>query len=648
VTLESVIATHNDAALEALASRGLVRRAHRDVAAGRAELGEVGDSTARIIAGGHDVDIDERGPAHARCSCPAEGVCRHILIAVLALREHLDADETPDDVPSAKEELCALSQAALKKFAGADWDKALTIMADGEAVEIGEEGRNLSLHFSELDVSVTFIAGQGVREAVFKGPKTRRRLFTAVAILLVRQGEGLTVSEDLADTPKKVATIPATFIDDAQKTIERAVAATLPGRSAIAQDLFLDLAISTRAEALPRLSAELRGLARQVEQAGERHVGFEADVFLRRAGRAYALLEGLRTHPGDTALTGTSRRDYRARESLDVWVLGSARWRSLAGARGVTTYAFSPADNRWYTVSDGRSAGIDPSFRPSSVYYGSLWGAGMPQELMGKSVRLDSPQVAEDHSVSGKAPKAASPSKSHLPIGMLLDAEVACRDWSQLRTLLAETAGSGLRRRAAPVPALLVPTGFRGFGFNDLEQVYELEVTDELGDVISLSIPGDEHRTAERLRQLGRRIEAILVEVTIGMHRLSYRPVSVVTAFRKTVNVHNVDFDNWPSRWRLGKTLGKLGEVLSLGKHAVATDFDPLRSLLADAVDGLVAHLAQSSTSDLDRLARRCEEGGLLSLANAIRAADNSASAGDALKAAYVAAECNTSLMFLR
>jgi hypothetical protein len=181
VTLESVIATHNDAALEALASRGLVRRAHRDVAAGRAELGEVGDSTARIIAGGHDVDIDERGPAHARCSCPAEGVCRHILIAVLALREHLDADETPDDVPSAKEELCALSQAALKKFAGADWDKALTIMADGEAVEIGEEGRNLSLHFSELDVSVTFIAGQGVREAVFKGPKTRRRLFTAVA-----------------------------------------------------------------------------------------------------------------------------------------------------------------------------------------------------------------------------------------------------------------------------------------------------------------------------------------------------------------------------------------------------------------------------------------------------------------------------------
>ena len=52
----------------------------------------------------------------------------------------------------------------------------------------------------------------------------------------------------------------AEFIDDAQRAIERAVAATLPGRSATAQDTFLDLAVSSRCETLPRLAAELRAV----------------------------------------------------------------------------------------------------------------------------------------------------------------------------------------------------------------------------------------------------------------------------------------------------------------------------------------------------------------------------------------------------
>lgn len=81
------LATSLDAtALEALASKGLLRRAQKDRERGieTSITGETG-ALLKLRVGEFEVTLPESGPATANCSCPAAGVCQHILTSVLFL-----------------------------------------------------------------------------------------------------------------------------------------------------------------------------------------------------------------------------------------------------------------------------------------------------------------------------------------------------------------------------------------------------------------------------------------------------------------------------------------------------------------------------------------------------------------------------------
>src|SRR5436309_4371946 len=80
--------------LEALASRGLLRRAQKDLDRGiEIHIAAGAESTLRLRVGEFAVTLQDSGPATATCSCPSTGVCQHILTAVLFLQQ-----ETPGGV----------------------------------------------------------------------------------------------------------------------------------------------------------------------------------------------------------------------------------------------------------------------------------------------------------------------------------------------------------------------------------------------------------------------------------------------------------------------------------------------------------------------------------------------------------------------
>ena len=219
------------------------------------------------------------------------------------------------------------------------------------------------------------------------------------------------------------------------------------------------------------------------------------------------------------------------------------------------------------------------------------------------------------------------------------------QQWSALRHDLARRFGSGLGRSAMPLPALIAPSGFRGFDFNDLEQVYEWEAIDESGDALILSIRGSEHETARRLRQMGRKIRAMVVEVSFGVHGMMYRPIALVSKAKSGVQLHNIDFDPWPVQRGIGKTLGKLEDVLAASTKPPMRTVDPLRLLISDALDAIVGVLGGSKTEELGKVRSRCEASGLVSLAKAIEATQETPTVKSALKAGYIAAELDTALL---
>src|SRR5947209_4532970 len=85
--LHHALAAFDDDALAALANKGLVRRARKDLETSQPEIVESADEDRlRLEVGDALVEI-AMPVAQSRCGCPAGGICRHILAAVIFLKE---------------------------------------------------------------------------------------------------------------------------------------------------------------------------------------------------------------------------------------------------------------------------------------------------------------------------------------------------------------------------------------------------------------------------------------------------------------------------------------------------------------------------------------------------------------------------------
>ena len=473
------LSAYDDAALEALAPKGVVRRARRDFEAGLASVRERSGNAAVVEADGQTVNIDARGPKGARCTCPAGDVCRHILVAVMAVNAGSataapraeDASASPG--ASAADEICALSHADLTAFAGADWNAAVTLAAASADSPVVETGRNCTVELSGAPTGVTFIAGLGLKGAAFKGAKTRRRVVVAAAAILLRQRRGVALDQADAEPAAPKAGVAKDYLDDAAQKLARSVRIVLKAASPVAADILFDLAISARAETAPRLTAKLRSLAKQAGRAATRDIAFEPDAFLSEAASTFALIEGLKRQPDDVALTGGVRRDYEAAPAFDLWMLGATTWRTDAGARGLTLHGFAPDDKRWRSVSIARGAGMDPTFDPRAAYQMPLWGAGIASAIMGKVLRLAEPLVAGDGAIALTLARPAAIASGISNLNALIDAGAAAVHWNAIRQDLSQRLGVGLRRRAAPAPVLLAPASHGALAFNEVSLLRE-------------------------------------------------------------------------------------------------------------------------------------------------------------------------------
>jgi len=658
--LVAMIRTHDDLALESLSSKGLLRRAHRDLDAGKGTVNSVSEEDAVITIGDETVNILAKGPQESSCTCKASGVCRHIILSILMLRDHAidstikykpsnlisdKAGNTPgNDAPitTASEDICAITEARLEKLAGADWDKALSLFYSAPAVSIKSEGVNASISFDELNATVTLIAGNELKDAAYKGPKARKRQLTIVAALLIRKKRGI----EFVSPENNVAAqgVSKEFIQQAQKTIEQAVAATLPGRSALGPDLFLDLAISTRCEALPRLSAELRGLSKLSQMACDHHAEFEPSVFLQLASRSYALLEALRAAPSDISLSGSVRREYVKNESMDLWPLGVGRWRSKTGAIGLSAYMLEPASGRWLILNEGRAADTDPTFEVHSAYQMSLWGAGTLVGTQGHALRVAEPYIASDDSLSAKGHGAVRFAET-ISLESLTACDAAHKDWLSLKKAVANRMQTGIRRRQTPVPALIVPKKYGQLGFDELNQIYKWEVTDEFGQVLVLYFPAADEESAIRLWRLGREIKAMVVECKLQNNSLNIRPVAVITQQKKMTSLHNIDFDYWPRESGFKKMISSYREKLAKPLKLSYTELDPVKRVLADTADELVTLIDTGESVKMSLIVDNLLSCGLVTLADQLKQlvamgpTTNSDNVRSLLGASYVVSE---------
>ena len=669
--LRQALAAFDDAALTTLASKGLLRRAQRDLEAGKVALLEALDAGARVRADGEEVRIGPEGPAAATCSCRAAGVCRHRLAAVLVLRrskagtdaEGVEAPPGRDDGeedPRAAEpvaeagdplaEILALSPETIAKWAGkATLRAAMETLEAGATPAIRVEGASLAVRLRPEDPEVRFLAGQGLDGMLSKAPRSRRKALHAAAVLAVRrvhapEGAAPEPFDGEAVEPADTATPDPGFLAEVLRCLAECVQSGFNQAPLVLEERLFTLSVSSRADSLPRLSALLRTIAARVRAKREHDFSLDLEAYLALVAEAYALARALRAGPEEppdpgrlAALKGQVRQDYQPVGRLTLYGMGARRWRTAAGARGVTGYFYAPEQGRWYSAGLARAHGHDAGFSPRRAYeQESLWGAGGLSKLCRSKLVLQRAAASADGRLSLSKEVSASTSPWPFRKQEVEGWPLAFQDWGRLEAELRERFAPGLSRpRRGPQPFVLLPAAAGSASFDDKAQEVIWPLRDAQGRWLGLTLGHSEEDAAvvtnfEAALRAGRPW-AVAALATAGRGRFVLEPFSLFLHGAEG-GCHNVGLDR--TRGGGGRAGGgllrRLGQSASslLGRGAAAPAWaapnEAAGRSLTEAADALLGFAELGGMLDgggLDRIAalgRGFEACGLPPLAEAL------------------------------
>lgn len=416
---------YDDDTLAALANAGLLRRAAKDVEAGKVQWAEQGADGGVVEADGQRVQLDARGPQKAQCECPAPGICKHILGAALWLRamepgaatgdataspeSEADATSSPAAGPNADPlaEVRALQAPALFKQAGvAAVRRAVQALPCG--IEWRVQGGTLVIDLPDLAATCRYVAGAGYEGMVSEVPVRERKAVHLIALAALRQalGEPLPLPEGMA--PAAAAEQPTAALGERERAFLAQVEAMLHelltgGLSHVSEQAsarLLALNMSARGEGLPRLAALLRNLGGMVDGLVRRDHRMQERDALSLMSSIQALCDALRA-PAEgqeaaertAALRGRVRRAFDETTALELQPLGAHWWQTLGGARGLTLAFWDLEGQRLLQAVLARPDGSDTGFtRHSAWAIHAVWpGVGAAQSLCQAPLQLESP-----------------------------------------------------------------------------------------------------------------------------------------------------------------------------------------------------------------------------------------------------------------
>jgi hypothetical protein len=324
------------------------------------------------------------------------------------------------------------------------------------------------------------------------------------------------------------------------------------------------LSVSSRADALPRLSRQLRALSSGIGDKRSGRVDFDPAGFLQLNAATSALVTELAGLDSDTpmerrmSLMGEVRQAYAELPDQELYGLGAHAWRTRIGASGVSGYFYAPGDDRWFSAGPARGSGHDTHFDPIAAYSGeSLWGAG-PLATLSKSRLLFQGGTA---SVDGRLSSSAT-TRVEVHDWRAADAieawPVVFTDWQELQAHCRRHFRPGLLSPTAALPVLLMPSPA---WFDELAQRLIWPLADEHGDWIGLSLSqGVDERgfdDVERLSQQRPRLVTALVRALPSGYRLT--PIAWLGS-NGDAGLHAIGLDGHQARpTTTGKRLWGLG-----------------------------------------------------------------------------------------
>jgi hypothetical protein len=547
--LAAVIAALDDDALATLASKGLLRRAEKDLAQGSmAAVERQTDSALVVRVGDALVMMPAQGPAAATCSCRALTTCRHVLAAALYLRSwfaerSIAVAPAPPPAEAARAELLKLSADSLRAWAGAKaFRDAVRLVAGGLTVLVTEH-HALVLYVPTLDVECRYLPGGGL-DGVITNASSRDRAKVIVAVVLAfQQANGValdTTDAGPSSLPEAVGAPRSRgeVIGATRALLEEMVRAGLAHPSSAIRDRLATLAVSATGANLPRLALGIRALADEVTDLVTRSAQADPERLFSSVAQVYALAAALSeagpSPPAD--LIGWHRTHYDTIARLEVVGVGAYPWRTRSGFDGLSVVFWDERGRRWLTWSDSRprSAGFDPVRRYRQL--GPWGGSATPETLSRRRVHLLGARRNSQDRLSGSAQCQAQAGEPARPDEIDFGPHLF-RTWADLRRHAASIYPVGLKEHQ-PLDRLVVlqPATWVAPGFDQAAQASRWLLLDaDRQPLVAELRYSDQNRLAiemvERFDPTAEGAWGLLAEVLLRPGPLVVTPLTV---FRKS------------------------------------------------------------------------------------------------------------------
>lgn len=484
--------------LEALSNKGLLRRAQKDLE--RGEVGDIGPGGGglTVSVGEQRVTLVEAGPAKAACTCPAPGVCQHILAACLHLLQQPALAvvlATPPGQRVKDEWLSFADEDLVAAFGLPDMRAAHELQREHEA-EISADDA-LVVRFPSLNAEVRGVPGTGIAGIIVRGPSEKRHpQFAAAALLAVRTSAGH------AWEPPAMRSDAATAAPLHRDPLLRAVAETLEEmvRTGLARlspsvvERLDGLSVSAQTAGLHRLNLLLQRLASDARDWLHRRPHADLAQIFESMATGYALTHALLARP-QAHLTGVAREAYADVGSLDLVGVTAWPWRTQSGYEGLTLLMWDQTSRTWATWSDARPlvsqgrAGFNAVARFTQP--GPWEGVESPAQLARSRFRLIKARRNRWNRLS-----SSTQSRALVTAEARIDdlAAPVIQGWAHLDELLERATPPGLRERDPRAGYQIVqPAHWERHPFDPIGQCLSWTLHDGEGASLELHLPFDEH-----------------------------------------------------------------------------------------------------------------------------------------------------------
>ena len=539
--LAALVAAFDDAAWEALASKGLLRRARKDLEKGLViEIVEETAGTLEIKVSPFQVSIPVAGPAKASCTCPAGGICQHILAAGLYLQmQSAPATAKPAQSPEViRDEVASYSSDRIKEWAGAaDYRAGVLLLEKNSLPPTIEYNDTVLIRLMPGAVEARFVAGGGLDGMIFASTKDKR---VAVATFLaLRRSLGFEVAAapkqstlvDLSGTPRSRQEI----LSSAKMVLEDAITVGLSHVSPSTADRLLTLSVSAQGANLPRVSLALRTLSDEVNSLLRREARADESRLFLLAARVYALMEAIEKGPEDPSpeFAGVSRAQYVDVPEMELIGVGAYPWQTGSGYRGLTVLFWSSQTREFLSWSEARPA--NQQFDPRQRFFGEgPWeGSQSPRQVASSHLKLRNGRRTLKGRISGSKKTTALVLSASCP-GTLDFGNRLFTSWNSLSQYVHNQQPLGLRDpNPLDMIVVLEPSAFGLRAFDRPAQTFTWEIYDEQDQMLVLSLPFREwHSEAIKvLEALAPPMEQrwrVLTRIAQRDGSLSLEPISIL------------------------------------------------------------------------------------------------------------------------